>query len=201
PDGAKLAAIVTAFDQFGAQQPNLWVFDLVDTDAAPIQAMSFADYQSAIPDWPGIPAFPVGLSWTADSAAIVTVGFSNMGNSTPFMVFFYVDLASGSFTPVVDFSEIVDASEYFSTAPDSILPWRAYSPWTGSLSPSGDLLLMLNDLTGSMGLFTSPLPPTGDLPGVSTAADSSIASQVTRSSRADTGKMLIYGLLLTLVEE
>ncbi|MFO7633754.1 MAG: hypothetical protein R6W76_14515, partial [Caldilinea sp.] len=25
PDGAKLATIVTAFDQFGAQQPNLWV--------------------------------------------------------------------------------------------------------------------------------------------------------------------------------
>lgn len=200
PDGTKLAAIVSGFDQFGALQPSLWMIDLVDTAAAPVQLMTNADYQSAIPTWPGIPAAPVGLSWTADGA-IVTVGFSNMGNSTPFMVFYYVDPAAGTFTPVVDFSGIEDSSAYFATAPGSNLPWRAYSPWTGSVSPAGDQLLMVNDLTGSMGLFTANLPPTGELPAVGTAVNESIASTVTRSSRAETGKMLIYGLLLTVGTE
>jgi hypothetical protein len=200
PDGTKLAALVTGFDQFGAQQPSLWQIDLADSAAAPAQLMTFADYQTAIPAWPGIPAAPVGLSWTA-GGSIVTVGFSNMGNSTPFMVFYYVDPAAGTFTPVVDFSGIEDASAYFATAPDSNLPWRAYSPWSGSLSPAGDQLLMVNDLAGSMGLFTASLPPTGELPVVGTAADASIASTVTRSSRAVTGKMLIYGLLLTVGQE
>ncbi len=200
PDGTKLAAIVSGFDQFGALQPSLWMIDLADTAAAPTQLMTYADYQTAIPTWPGIPAAPVGLSWTADGS-IVTVGFSNMGNSTPFMVFYYVDPAAGTFTPVVDFSGIEDSSAYFATAPGSTLPWRAYSPWTGSLSPAGDQLLMLNDLTGSMGLFTADLPPTGELPAVGTAVNESTASTVTRSSRAETGKMLIYGLLLTVAPE
>lgn len=201
PDGSKLAAIVAGFDQFGAMQPNLWVIDLADATVAPTQVMTFADYQSAIPAWPGIPANPVGLSWTADGAGIVTVGFSNMGNSTPFMVFYYVDPAAGTFTPVVDFSSIEDSSAYFATAPGSNLPWRAYSPWSGSLSPAGNQLLMINDLTGSMGLFTATLPPTGELPTVSTAVNQSTMSTVTRSSRASTGKMLIYGLLLTVAEQ
>jgi Tol biopolymer transport system component len=200
PDGAKLAAIVASFDQFGAIQPNLWVIDLADAAAAPVQVMSFADYQTAIPDWPGIPAAPVGLSWTADSSGLVTVGFSNLGNSTPFMVFYYANPAGGAFSPVVDFSSVEDSSTYFAIAPGSNLPWRAYSPWTGSLAPSGTKLLMLNDLTGSMGLFTSPLPPTSELPTVATAANESLASSVTRSSRADNGMMLMYGLLMTVVE-
>ncbi|MFZ1768873.1 MAG: hypothetical protein WAU00_06735 [Caldilinea sp.] len=200
PDGTKLAAIVNDVSGFGAQA-NLWVIDLTDDTVAPTPVMSFADYQSAVPNWPGVPAAPVGLSWTADSAGLVTVGFSNLGNSTPFMVFFYVDPAAGSFTPVVDFSGVEDSSAYFATAPDSDLPWRAFSPWTGSLSPSGAKLLMLNDLTGRMGLFTSPLPPTGGLPPVATAANESIASTVTRSSRAANGMMLMYGLLLTISEE
>jgi hypothetical protein len=201
PDGTKLAAIVSGFDQFGSMQPNLWVIDLADVEAAPVQVMSFADYQTVIPTWPGIPATPVGLSWTADGAGVVSIAVSNMGNSTPFTVFFYSDLAAGSSTPVVDFSSVEDSSVYFAPAPGSELPWRAYSPWTGALSPSGAKLLMLNDLTGVMGLFTSPLPPTGELPGVATAVNQSISSQVTRSSRASNGLMLLYGLLMTVIEE
>ncbi len=201
PDGAKVAALVSAFNEFGALRPDLWVIDLNDADAEPMLVMSFDDYQSAIPDWTGIPASPSGLSWTADGAGIVSVAVSDMGNSTPFTVFFYSDLASGESTPVVDFSDVEDSIMYFDNAPGSTLPWRAYSPWTGSLSPSGAKLLMLNDLTGRMALFTSPLPPTGDLPGVAESAEESTASRVTRSSRADNGLMLMYGLLLTVVEE
>lgn len=201
PDGTKVAALVSANNEFGSLQPNLWVIDLVDTAAPPTQVLRFADYQAAIPDWTGIPATPLGLSWTGDSAGVVSIAVSDMGNSTPFTVFFYSDLATGESTPVVDLSVVEDSAMYFDTAPGSDLPWRAYSPWTGSLSPSGAKLLMLNDLTGRMGLFTSPLPPTGELPGVAQAADESVASRVTRSSRADNGLMLMYGLLLTVVEE
>jgi hypothetical protein len=81
------------------------------------------------------------------------------------------------------------------------LPWRVYSPWAGSISPAGDKLLLVNDLGGVVGLFTASLPPTGELPVVSASADESPMSGATLSSRAEDGKVVVYGLLLTITEE
>jgi hypothetical protein len=57
------------------------------------------------------------------------------------------------------FSGLPDPEAYFEPAPDSDIPFRYFSPWTGSLSPQGNKLLMLNDLGGVMGLLAAPLPP------------------------------------------
>ena len=86
-------------------------------------------------------------------------------------------------------------------APGSELPWRAYSPWTGSLSPEGDMLLMINDLGGTVALFTATLPPTGDLPLVSASADESPSSGVANSSRGEGGKVTARGLLINITEQ
>jgi hypothetical protein len=77
---------------------------------------------------------------------------------------------------------------------------RYFSPWTGSLSPKGDKLLMLNDLGGVKGLLTALLPPNGALPFVSAGAQGTTLSNATRSSRSKDGKVLLYGLLLKIKE-
>ena len=126
---------------------------------------------------------------------------SAVGATMPFQVYYYVDSAGGGITPVVDFSGLEEMDSYSEPAPGSDLPWRVYSPWTGSLSPAGDKLLMVNDLGGTVALFTAPLPPTGDLPAVSASTDESPSSGVANSSRGEDGKVIAYGLLLNTVEE
>jgi hypothetical protein len=163
--------------------------------------MSYDDFQSAIPDWAVLPANPFGLSWLADSKGVVTAALANDTSAqSPFLVFYYAGADGSGFKPVVDFSSLADESAYLAAAPESTLPWRVYSPWTASLSPKGDKLLMINDLGGSMGLFTAALPPNGALPLVSAAAQQSTASTFVNSSRSSDGKVLTYGLLLTVKE-
>ncbi|MBK8051011.1 MAG: hypothetical protein IPK16_30290 [Anaerolineales bacterium] len=127
--------------------------------------------------------------------------YSDVGVSMPFQVYQYIDIASGEITPIVDFSGLEEMESYSEPATGSDLPWRVYSPWTASLSPAGDKLLMVNDLSGTVALFTAPLPPTGDLPAVSASADVSPMSGVATSSRGEDGKVLAYGLLLNITEE
>jgi hypothetical protein len=100
---------------------------------------------------------------------------------------------------VVDFSSVEDSSVYFAPAPGSQLPWRAYSPWTGALSPSGAKLLMLNDLTGVHGAVHVAAAADGrPARGWQPPSTNRFPRTVTRSSRASNGLMLLYGLLLTV---
>ena len=63
------------------------------------------------------------------------------------------------------------------------------------------MLLMLNDLGGTMGLFTSVLPPTETLPAVSASSQQPVEQGSTRSSRSSDGKLIMYGLLMTVAEQ
>lgn len=202
PDGSTLAVLMTSFDEMGSAQQTLYTIDLTDSEAAPEAWASIDDFRAALPEWAQyFPPQAQGLSWTGDGAGIVVVSNSAADDSMPFQVYQYVDLESGAVTPVVDFSGIEEMDGYFEPAPGSDLPWRVYSPWTGSLSPAGDKLLMINDLGGDVALFTAPLPPTGDLPPVSASADESPMSGVATSSRGEGGKVLAYSLLVTITEE
>jgi Tol biopolymer transport system component len=201
PDGTKIAALLSAFSEMGATSTNLWQIDLKQASAAPQQLMTFENFQSAIPQWAAFPANPRGLSWTADGKGIVTTALANdLNGQAPFLVFYYAAADGSGYKPVVDFSGLADEAAYFAAAQGSSIPWRAYSPWTASLSPKGDKLLMLNDLSGSMGLFTAPLPPNGALPPVSAAVQQSLNSTSVNSSRSSDGKLLIHGLLMTVHE-
>jgi hypothetical protein len=144
-----------------------------------------------------MPATPVGLSWLADSTGLVAAADSTTP-WTPFLVFYYVDAQSGDMTPVVDFSGIEDSDAYFASAPGREIPWRFFSPWTASLSPLDNSLLMVNNLGGVIGLLVGDLPPSGELPPLVQTADNWTTSTMTQSSRSSTGKVLMYGLLLTL---
>lgn len=199
PDGQTLAALLSAVDEFGGTQTSLWSINLADAGAAPQELMPSSAFKAALPAWQEYPAYPGGLSWTAGGQGMLVMARSE-ATHTPFTLFYYIDVASGSIAPVVDFSGLPDSEAYFEPAPGSDIPFRYFSPWTGSLSPQGNKLLMLNDLAGVMGLLAAPLPPDGALPVVSATTDESTASTASRSSRSQDGKVLVYGLLLTVKE-
>ncbi len=200
PDGRTVAVLLSTVDQMGLTQTSLWAIDLTDRSAEPRELMAPAAFNAAVPDWQQYPTLPLGLSWTADGQGVVVLAFSQ-ATQTPFTVFYYVDVASGSATPLVDFSDLPDPEAYFEAAPGTDIPFRYYSPWTASLSPEGDKLLMVNDLGGVMGLLTASLPPDGALPIISATTDASTMSMASRSSRSVDRKVLVYGLLLDVIEE
>jgi Tol biopolymer transport system component len=199
PDGQSLAALLTTVDEFGGAQTGLWLINLADAAAAPQELMPASAFNAALPAWQQFPAYPTGLAWTADGQGVLTIAQSEDPHY-PFTLFYYIDVESGLITPVVDFSGLADPEAYFEPAPGSDILFRYFSPWTGSMSPQGDKLLMVNDLGGVMSLLTAPLPPTGDLPVVSATTDQSTMSTASRSSRSLDGKVLMYGLLLAVKE-
>ncbi|NJN81738.1 MAG: hypothetical protein HC802_05245 [Caldilineaceae bacterium] len=164
PDGSQLALIL--FERsptFEPEPSGLYLVDLNDT-AAPVQELLRVEaYQSALPSFQISPATPMGLSWTGDGAGIVTIGQS-LDSHSQMRIFYYIDVASGDVTPIVDFSEVESLDELNADDPVSGLPLRYYSPLTASISPAGDKLLMYNDLGYLAGILTAALPPTPGLP-------------------------------------
>ena len=106
----------------------------------------------------------MGLSWTGDDAALVVNTFAN-DTHAPLQVYYYVDLAGGTSTPIVDFTTTTSHEGVY-TVPESGVPLRYYSPWTASLSPDNMSLLMYSDLGGVGSVFQAMLPPDGSLPPV-----------------------------------
>jgi hypothetical protein len=205
PDGKKLASLVSQYSEtpMSTSATSLWLFDLVDTKAAPKQLLAPDAWGAALPEWQanqGNPAQPVGLTWKGDSNSVVVMAVS-ASNATPFSLFYDVDVASGTSTPVVDFSQVATSEDYFAPAPGSDIPWRYYSPWTASLSSKNDKLLMFSNLGSTAGLMVSALPSNGKLPGVAGAASTNLSGTVPQSSRSKDGKVLMYGLMFTTTED
>lgn len=199
PDGTTLAALMSTLDPMGAVLSSLWLIDLTDPEAAPVEAVASDGWSTAVPEWQTWPSAPISVSWTGDSAGVVVVETSPDPH-TPFMVFDYIDAATLELTPVVDFSGLADPESYFDLAEGSTLPWRAYSPWTATISPAGDKLLMVNDLGGAIGVLSASLPPDGSLPLLVKSAESPLMSTASRSSRAADGKVLVYSVVATVEE-
>ena len=198
PDGSKVAMVVQAIDN--PWQDGLTGAWLLDVESGELtQVASYSDFGAAVPAWQEAPTRGLAVQWTGDSAGFVVL-VASWTNHFPMNVFYYVDAESGEMTPVVDFSG-VESMDAAMTADEGQIPMRFYSPWTATVSPAGDKLFMLTDLAGVAGLLTSPLPPTGELPVVSGAAESYSSMGGTRSSTAETGAVVIYGYLLTTAEE
>ena len=200
PAGDTVAALMSSVNDMGSYQQSLWLIDISGDDAAPQQLAGPDQFATAVPEWVYYPPQAQGLIWTGDSAGIVVVANTSAGTMMPFQVYYYVDAASAEVTPLVDFSGLEEMDSYSDPAPGSDLPWRAYSPWTGSLSPQGDTLLMINDLGGTIALFSAPLPPTGDLPVVTASDDESPMNGSANASRGEGGKVIMYGLGLNISE-
>ena len=199
PDGKNVAALLSTADEMGAVSTGLWQINLADAAAAPRKLMDAAAFNAAQPAWAQYPAIPMGVAWTSDGKGVVVLAKSR-DEHTPFTLFYHVDIGSGKVTPVVDFKSLADPEAYFEPAPGTDIPIRYFSPWTGSMSPKGDKILMVNNLGGVAGLLTAPLPPSGALPVVSATTDGSTTTTASRSSRSQDGKVTVYGLLLKVKE-
>ena len=198
PDGSKVAMVLQAFqDPYNDSRTGVWVLDVGTGELT--QVAAYEDLLRAVPTWQEAPANGVATQWTGDSEGFVVLVISWTSNLR-LAVFYYFDAASGDMTPVVDFSG-VPSYEALMTAPEDGISPRYYSPWTATVSPAGDKLFMLSDLAGVAGLLTIPLPPADVLPAVAGAAESYSSMGGARSSVAEDGKVVIYGFLLTTVEE
>jgi hypothetical protein len=192
--------VQSILDPLNTPGNGLWLVDLDDTSAEPQQLATAEDFQAALPVSQGLPAVPMGLSWTADGQGIVALAASN-DTYSPMLLFYYVDIEDGSMTPVVDFSDVTDVEQLYNETSDAGIPLRYYSPWTGSLSPVGDKVLMLSDLGGEQGLLSAQLPPDGSHPPVVYHDESESSYPGARSSRSSDGKVIMYGLMFVVNEE
>jgi len=197
PAGNQIAVLVTdAVDPYGSALNGLWLVDLSSPDSTPKQLLTIQQFQTAAAPFQNLPTVPVGLSWTGDGKGIVAAGFSNDTHS-PLITLYYIDIASGKVTPLVDFSQVPDLETFYSQTDEAGLPMRYYSPWTAVMSPNRDNLLMYNDLGGVPGMLQAPLPATGSKPTVIFKGENSSTGSGVRASSSVDGKVLIYGNLLT----
>ncbi|MFN2200204.1 MAG: hypothetical protein ACK2UO_03305 [Caldilineaceae bacterium] len=203
PDGRQVAVIPVNEDQSDTADSNsngLWVVDVSDTSVPPRQVATSDDFQTANLTWTGSPLYPTGLSWQADGKHLVVLTQNN-NPQMPVVVLYYVDVESGEMTPVVDFSNVADEQAYMSMPDDKGVPLRFYSPWTASMSPDNEQLLMYQNLAGAAGLLVSPLPPTGDLPGMVFESQLQDVNSTPRSSRSKDGKVLMFNVLFNTTQQ
>jgi Tol biopolymer transport system component len=198
PDGSQIAVLLTDMSSdmlYGATPVTLWLLDLAGT-TEPTELMTSDQLQAALPTWQNLPANPQGVSWMGDGSAVVVNAFSNDTHS-PLNLYYYVDVASGDATPVVDFSGAASMEDLFSVE-ETPIPLRYYAPWTASLTGDDASLVMFNDLGGTAGVLEATLPPAGALPEVLRTAESlSLIPTGVLSSRSDDGKVLMSGILFS----
>jgi hypothetical protein len=196
PDGSQLAIAIAPVQEMDLSSSNaLWLIDLVDIQAEPRQVATALDWQEALPQWSNQPAITRGLQWTADGKGIVVAALSS-DLRLPLLLSYYVDVASGDVTPVVDFSDSSDRDAFFQlNASGHAL--RFDVPWTVALAPNANVLLMVTDLGGVVRILGAPLPPTGAAPMLLSEHRSPSYEAWTRSSSGG-GTVLVYGLLLQL---
>ena len=202
PDGRHVAVLAMSEDSESGitAGDGLWLIDLRDDTAPPRHLVTGDDFQMAIPDWSSAPLVPSGLSWHAGGKQLVVLAQNN-DQQIPVTVLYGVSVADGTITPVVDFSAVPDAETYMGQGDEAGVPLRVYSPWTASMDPSGETLLMYQNLGGDAGLMASPLPPTGELPGLDYQSQFQNTMPTTRSSRGEDGKVLMYNILFNLVPQ
>lgn len=201
PDGSALAVeIAPAQEMDVAQTHSLWLIDLADVEREPRSLATWLDWQVALPQWSNQPAVVRGLQWTADGKGLLVAALSS-DLRLPLLLPYYVDVASGEITPVLDFSESVDRSAFFQVDPVSGSAPRFAVPWTIGLTPNANVALLVTDLGGATSIWGAALPPGDDVPVLLAQYRSPGYEAWTRSSSSVDGKVLIYGLLMQSVAE
>jgi hypothetical protein len=202
PDGSKLAVAVAPAQEMDLSSSHaLWLVDLLDVDADPQQLATALEWQSALPQWSNQPAVVRGLQWSADGNGIVVAALSS-DLRLPLLLAYYVDVAGGDVTPVVDFSQSRERDAFFRIDPTSGHSPRLDVPWTVALAPNANVVLMVTDLGGAVRVLGAPLPPAQVAPTVLHEHRSPGYEAWTRSSAAwfdHGGKVLAYGMVMEVL--
>jgi len=198
PDGSHLAVSVAPAQEMDlSAQHALWLIDLANPEAEPVELATSLAWQTALPQWSSQPAVARGLQWTADGKGIVVAALSS-DLRLPLLLVYYVDAATGEVTPITDFSDSVDRASFFRMDPSTFHAPRMDAPWSVALAPNANVVLLVTDLAGGMRVLALPLPPTGEKPMVVAEHLSPGFEAWTRSSSSTDGKMLLYGMLMQL---
>ena len=200
PDGERIAFMMSSFENVPDVPENgLWVADLSDGGDSLTQLADTPAFSSALPAWQEAPAIPVGLAWTADSAGVVVIAKSSSVTLSITPVY-YFDAQTGVMSPLADFSGYPSVEAYLNEPGTTGLSAAYFSPFTTAIGPEKPRIMIYNNFGGISGFFVDDLPPDDmppqftyktTLPGVVT---------VTRTSTTTDGKLLIAGLMLTIVE-
>jgi hypothetical protein len=195
PDGSQVAVSIAPAQEMDVSSSHaLWLIDLVDAEAAPRQLVTALAWQSGLPQWSNQPAVARGLQWTWDGMGIVVAALSS-DLRLPLLLAYYVDVASGETTPVVDFSDSRDRDAFFRLDPTTGHAPRFDVPWTIALAPDANVLLGVTDLAGGVRVYGAPLPPTAAAPTLLHEHRSPGYEAWTRSSSGG-GRVLVYGMLM-----
>ena len=175
---------------------GVWIAD-VTPDVEGVRSRQVAtieDMQVAMPAWQEPQAQPVAVQWTADSKGFVVLAVSN-NIQQPMLLFYYFDAETGESEAIVNFSDVASYEDYMSKTNELGVPPRYYSPWTATVSPKGQQLMMIQDLGGVAAVLVAPLPPDGEVPAVAWDAETYSSQLATRGTVASDGKVLIYAYL------
>jgi dipeptidyl aminopeptidase/acylaminoacyl peptidase len=196
PDGSTLATITLYSDGFGVIESSLFLIDLTDPEAWPNRVLTDIELRAALPTWESAPLIVRGLAWAVDGAGVLVMSKTDEeDNDTPFTLLHYVDAASGTVLPVIDYSDI-EIEDYDGLVESTNLPLRMYATAVPSLAPAGYGVTLANDLGGIGGIMALLLPPDGNLPPLLGSAGGVSETDSIAVSHASDGKVVIYGYLL-----
>jgi dipeptidyl aminopeptidase/acylaminoacyl peptidase len=198
PDGSRLAVLIAPAQEMDLSAKHaLWLIDLENPQAPPQQLATSLSWQSGLPQWSNQPAIGRGLQWTADGKGIVVAALSS-DLRLPLLIPYYVAVASGKVTPIVNFSDSSDRESFFRMDPATLHAPRMDVPWTVAMAPNANVLLLVTDLAGGMRIWAAPLPPNGAAPAMVSEHLSPGFEAWTRSSGSANGMVLVYGMLMKL---
>ena len=205
PDRNQLAVLIRPAD-LAAPEWGVWLFDLEKMTATQILELGGSLQQSnLLPKWSAAALLftPAGLAWTPDGKGLLLVIRDGVQPEQVPPNVYYLDLASGALTPMVDISNLDQAT--FTTGKDADgYDFRANMPVVPVLSPSGNALLytaLAEGLSPRLSLLPVPPPAGGATPirlGALTGADLLPAATVSIGADGNTIRLIMFGLLITL---
>jgi hypothetical protein len=195
PDGKTLALLLRNYCAKYGEDTNaeVWLIDLT-VQSNPRLLVKQSQLQSGMPDFrQEIALIPSGIAWAAGNAGLL-VASSNIEYRVllPSNNAYYVDVASGHVTPIMDFSK-GEKREF-----DGSQGTNYDVPFGFSVSPDGKKLIMLSQ-TPSLNILSLDLPPNGSVPVriYSNQTMPKVVDTLFSTVGAD-GKIFMQGVLITI---
>jgi Tol biopolymer transport system component len=199
PDGKTLALLMRNYcDQtIGDFISEIWLVDL-NGQNKPHLLVDQSQIQSGMPSFQrNFRLIPFGIAWAVDNTGLLIAGSDpRLGSNPPASNAYYVDIASGNVTPIMDFSK--GTPQEF----DGLRGKSYDAPYGFSISPDGKKLIMISK-TPYLNVLSLDLPPHGNVPtriytSQNVPKDLARMSQMLFSSSGAGGKFLMQGWVITI---
>jgi WD40 repeat protein len=204
PDGKMMAFLVLPNDYFENALTGVWVMNLEDKRFK--QVVGLSDLQGGQPKQAqgrkDSLLIPNNIGWAGNDGIVVSSKDVQMSGLNP-QNSYYVDVATGQTTPLIDFTGLESQADYFKIPSDGTLAPKAKSPQAGVVTPDGTGYIYLStDVEPTKAyVWWKALPPTDEEPSlIGTIDDFKItgAADGEPSISQDGKEAVLFGYLLTL---